>query len=279
MKNVQKIVPDTSVLIQHRLSALAKDGKLKDADIIIPKAVIDELQSQASRGKDIGVEGLEEIKLLRTLGESHALTLTFTGERPTLEEITLAKKGRIDALIRDVAAREGATLMTADFVQALVGEAEGVAVQHIPNVVSGSLKIESFFTPDTQSVHLKTGVRPLAKVGKPGAVVLKVIGEKLMEEKELKDIVNQIMTKIRRDENSFIEISKIGASVIQMGNYRIAITQPPFSDGLEVTAVRPLVKVNINDYELHDELKQRMAESSRGVIIAGPPGSGKSSFC
>ncbi len=275
----RKIVPDTSVLIQHRLSALVKEGKLEDVEIIIPKVVIDELQAQASRGRDIGMEGLEEIKLLRKLGESHKLTLTFTGERPTLEEITLAKKGRIDALIRDVAAREGATLVTADYVQALVGEAEGVAIQHIPNVAPGTLRIEGFFTPDTQSVHLKAGVKPVAKTGKPGQVVLREIRSTPVEEKELKTIVDEIMTKVRRDVNSFIEITSNGASVVQMGNYRIAIARPPFSDGLELTAVRPIAKVGLADYTLHDELTTRMVQGSRGVLIAGPPGSGKSSFC
>ena len=59
---VKKIVPDTSILIQKKLSAMIETGELKNTRIIIPRAVIDELQAQASRGREIGFEGLEEIK-------------------------------------------------------------------------------------------------------------------------------------------------------------------------------------------------------------------------
>ncbi|MBI4173964.1 MAG: hypothetical protein HY519_04555, partial [Candidatus Aenigmarchaeota archaeon] len=58
MKELKKIVPDTSILIKGHLSKQLDDGILKNVDIIIPKAVVDELQSQASTGRDIGFKGL-----------------------------------------------------------------------------------------------------------------------------------------------------------------------------------------------------------------------------
>jgi ATPase len=66
--------------------------------------------------------------------------------------------------------------------------------------------------------------------------------------------------------------------VIQLGDYRIAITRPPFSDALELTAVRPIAKVTLADYNLHKDLERDIVERSSGVLIAGPPGSGKSTF-
>ena len=48
------------------------------------------------------------------------------GQRPDLDDIRLAKHGRIDAIIKDVAMHESATLITADYVQALVAEAQGI---------------------------------------------------------------------------------------------------------------------------------------------------------
>jgi ATPase len=275
---VKKIVPDTSILIQGKLSQLIKEGKIKKAKIIIPKAVVDELQAQASRGREIGFTGLEEIKKLRAFSEEKKIKLEFTGQRPTLEEIQLAKKGRIDAIIRDVAAKENAVLITGDYVQALVGEAEGVKVEHIPHPVKKRVKIESFFTKDTQSVHLKAGVPPMAKIGKPGNVSLVKIRETPCDEDEIKSIINEIMHKVRIDENSFIEIGKNDAIVVQMGEYRISIAKPPFSDGLELTAVRPIVKLGLNDYKLHKELEKGLVDKSKGILIAGPPGSGKTSF-
>ncbi|RLJ07503.1 MAG: ATPase [Candidatus Aenigmatarchaeota archaeon] len=274
----QKIVPDTSVLIDGVLSRLIQKGKLKDADIIIPKAAIDELQAQAARGKDTGFRGLEEIKLIRKLGEPKGIRISFKGERPTLEEIQLAKKGRIDALIRDVAAQEGAVLYTSDYVQALVGEAEQVKIEYVQKPPLERITLDEFFKPLTQSVHLKTGVLPLAKVGKPGEVKLVQLRKEPMKEEEIRNIINEVLEKARQEEGSFVEISKAGALVVQLGNTRISIAEPPFSDGLELTAVRPIAKVTLEDYKLHEELKKRIVDRSSGILIAGPPGSGKTSF-
>lgn len=281
INKVKKIVPDTSVLIQERLSGMIKDNRLNGVKIIIPNSVVDELQAQASRGKEIGVRGLEEIKNIRKEGKNKGIEIEFSGKRPTLEEIHLAKKGRIDALIKDVAARESATLMTSDFVQALVAEAEDVSVKYLPQaILERKLELESFFTPDTQSVHLKAGVPPMAKRGKPGSVILHEIRKKPTDENEIKAMIEQILSKVRVDENSFIEIGRreSGTMVVQLGDYRISIAKPPFSDGLELTAVRPIAKVSLNDYDLHEKLKKMITTQIRGVLISGPPGEGKSSF-
>ncbi|MBM3304250.1 MAG: hypothetical protein FJY76_04065, partial [Candidatus Aenigmarchaeota archaeon] len=219
--DIKKIVPDTSVLIHGELSALIGQGRLHDIEVIIPKMVIDELQAQASRAREIGFKGLEEVKRIREAAKEHNITVRFTGQRPTIEEIQLAKKGRIDALIRDAAEREGATLFTADYVQALVGEAEGVAVNYLRQKVKiEGLKIEGFFDRDTQSVHLKAGVVPLAKKGRPGAIQLVKLGDKKLTEEDIEQLMDEVMSKVRIDPASFIEIGKMGATVVQMGSYR-----------------------------------------------------------
>ncbi len=274
----KKIVPDTSVLIAGTLSQLIEDGKLKKTRIIIPMTVIDELQAQASRHRDIGFQGLDEIKKIREVGEKHEVKIEFTGQRPTMEEINLARKGRIDAIIRDVAKAEKAVLVTSDYVQALVGEAENVEIDYIPKEKITKVDLEDFFTKDTQSVHLKVGIRPMAKKGTPGSVRLETIRPKACTENEIKGIIEQVMSKTRVDPDSFIEISKQGAMVIQMGDYRISVTRPPFSDALELTAVRPVYKAKLSDYSMHKDLEKKIVGKSSGVLIAGPPGSGKSTF-
>ena len=125
---MEKIVPDTSVLIDHHLTGMIERNELKEVLLIIPTVVIDELQAQASTGREIGFKGLDELKKLRELSAGGQVTVQLSGRRPSLEEIQLAKKGRLDALIRDVARENNALLLTADFVQALVAEAEGVHV-------------------------------------------------------------------------------------------------------------------------------------------------------
>jgi ATPase len=276
---VNKIVTDTSIIIDGKLSELLEKGKLKDTEIIVPLAVLDELQSQASRGRESGFLGLGELKKLRRMTEDRGIKLRFTGERPSMDDIRLAKSGRIDALIRDVAKNEGASLMTADFVQALVGEAEGVSVQYIaPEVKITGLTFEKFFDETTLSVHLKEEVTPFAKKGKPGKFELVKLRNEPLATKEVEDIIKEISEAARISEEGSIEINRAGAMVVQLGNYRIAIARPPFSDGLEVTIVRPIIKMSLEDYKLSEKLMTRLKDKAEGVLIAGPPGSGKSTL-
>ena len=57
-----------------------------------------------------------------------------------------------------------------------------------------------------------------------------------------------------------------------------AVARPPFSDGIEITVVRPITKLTLDEYKLSDKLKERLSKKVDGVLIAGPPGSGKSTF-
>ena len=275
---VERIIPDTSVIIDGTLSKLVESDELK-AEIVIPIAVLDELQAQASKGREPGFIGLEELKRLRKVCESKKIKLRFTGERPSLEDIQLAKAGRLDAIIRDVAKQERGELVTADYVQALVAEAEGVRVRYLPpEIKTTGLEFEKFFTEDTISVHLKEGVEPMAKRGKPGKFKLVKIGKEPLEKEQIEAIIREISDAIRISEEGSVEISMHGALVLQLGQYRIAIARPPFSDGLEVTIVRPIIKMSLEDYKLSAKLMKRLRERAEGVLIAGPPGSGKTTL-
>ena len=69
-----------------------------------------------------------------------------------------------------------------------------------------------------------------------------------------------------------------GATVVQLGSLRIAIATPPFSDGVEITAVRPIARLSLEDYKFSGTFKDRLIEKRRGILISGPPGAGKSTF-
>ncbi len=274
MKPVKKVVPDTSVLISGVFTDQMK--KEKDTEVILPEFVIEELRAQASKGREIGFRGLEEIKKLRELGN---IKLVKLGRRQTYEEIQLAKYGRIDALILDIAREHDAVIYTSDRVQALVGEAEGIKVDFFePYEKKKELKLEKMLTKETMSLHLKEGAAPLAKRGKPGDFNLVKISDEPMNEQELEIMIREIMDAARYEEDSFIELGGHSASVVQMGDKRIAIARPPFSDGVEITVVRPIAKATLDDYKMAEKLKQQLSDRSRGLLIAGPPGSGKSTF-
>jgi len=275
----QKLVPDTSVIIDGNVPSVLKKGEFVDVEVVIPYAVLDELQAQASKGREPGFVGLEEIKKLRNFCEAKGIKLTFIGERPGFNDIRLARSGRLDALITDVARTENGILLTADYVQALVAEASGVQVKYVPGEVKVTgLTFEKLFTPDTSSIHLKEGTCPLAKRGKPGKFELVQIGDAPSTTDEIERIIREIAEAARVSREGFIEINRTGAMVIQLGRFRIAITRPPLSDGLEVTIVRPVVSLTLQEYGLSEKLMERLRTRAEGILIAGPPGSGKTTF-
>ena len=260
-------------------SKLANNEIRKGSEIIIPIAVLDELQSQASDNKEHGIDGLEEIRKIRELCGSRGVLLHFTGQRPTLNDIRLAKRGRIDSIIKDVARENDATLLTADYIQYLVASAQGVNSELLkPSEASTYLTFEKFFDENTMSVHLKEGVTPMAKSGKPGNFQLLQLSEEKMSHGRLNVIANEIVDSARMLNQGSIEISRKGAIVVQLGIFRVAITRPPFSESIEITIVRPMVKLSLSDYNLSEKLMHRLSRSAEGIIIAGPPGSGKSTF-
>ena len=278
--NNKRYVLDTSIIIDGEITKMIEGGQIDNgSEIIIPLAVLDELQSQASSNKEYGFVGLNEIKKIRDQSSSKDISLRFLGERPNIDDIRLAKRGRIDAIIKDVALHEAATLITADYVQALVAEAQGVKSLHIGNVTKTTdLEFEKFFEKDTMSVHLKEGVSPWAKRGKPGNFQLIKLDENKSTYEELTNIIREISEASRVNKTGSIEISRNGATVIQYGTFRIAITRPPFSDNLEITIVRPIVRLSLESYNATEKLIGRLSEGSEGIVISGPPGSGKSTF-
>jgi ATPase len=278
--NNKRYVLDTSIIIDGEITKMIEAGQIENgSEIIIPLAVLDELQSQASSNKEYGFVGLNEIKKIRDQSSIKHISLKFLGERPNIDDIRLAKHGRIDAIIKDVALQEDATLVTADYVQALVAEAQGVKSLHIGTVTkTTNLEFEKFFDSDTMSVHLKEGVSPWAKRGKPGSSKLIKLEEKKSTYLELTNIIKEISEASRVNRTGSIEISRNGATVIQYGIFRIAITRPPFSNSLEITIVRPIVRLSLASYNTSEKLIDRLSASSEGIVISGPPGSGKSTF-
>jgi ATPase len=256
-----------------------ESGNVRNSEIIIPQAVIDELQSQASQKKDQGFSGLREIKNLKDLSKNLGLEITIQGTHPSFEEIRMAGKGKIDSIIKDIAKKNQATLYTSDNVQHLVAQTEGInSIFLHPVIKEEELEFLKYFDSETMSVHLKENLSPLAKKGKPGSFILTKISDELLVRDDLEFMAKQILETTKTLESSTLEISKTGASVIQYKDYRIAITTPPFSESFEITIVHPIVKLTLDDYSISTELMERFADRAEGIVISGPPGSGKSTL-
>ena len=273
------LVADTSVIINGNLAEQIESGSIRDFEIIIPQAVFDELQSQASNRKEQGFIGLEQIQKLNRLSENYGLKIILKGSHPAIDDIKFAASGRIDALIIDIAKQNDATLYTSDNVQHLVAQAEDVPTVFLkPKIIREKLEFLKFFDSTTMSIHLKENQFPLAKRGKPGEFLLTKIGEDLLTLDYLKMISSQILSATNITDSSTIEISKTGASVIQHDDYRIAITYPPFSESYEITIVHPTVKLSLSDYTISEPLMERLTARAEGIVISGSPGSGKSTL-
>ncbi len=274
---MDKIVVDTSIVINGRITELIRSGGFEGSEIIIPEAVIDELQSQAAQKKEEGFIGLEEIRKIKEMAAGFDLQIRFAGSRPSADDVSLSERGRIDAIIKDVAVQNNAILYTSDRVQSLVAEVQGVTVslQH-PTPRDEQMEFLQYFDAQTMSVHLKEGLPAMAKRGKPGHFELVPAGDVALTRDYLHEITTQILESSRAGMN--VEISKPGALVVQHGDYRIAITQMPFSEKYEITIVHPTVRMSLKDYGISEKLMTRLTVQAEGMLISGPPGSGKSTL-
>ncbi|ASJ09613.1 ATPase [Thermococcus siculi] len=270
-------VADTSVIVDGRLTQFLSTLSEK-VKVVIPEAVVAEIEHQANEGKAIGHVGLEELKKLRRMAEEERILLEFHGDRPELWQIRRAKAGEIDHMVREIARELGATLVTGDQVQRDVAIAKGIDVVYLTAKKELRHRLEDFFDETTMSVHLKGGLRPFAKKGRPGDWKFVPVRDEVLTDKELEEIADDIVERARRDPESFIEMDEPGATVVQLRNYRIVIAKPPFADRIEITAVRPVKKLSIDDYELSEELMARLADKAEGILIAGAPGEGKTTF-
>ncbi|PIU63026.1 ATPase [archaeon CG_4_10_14_0_2_um_filter_Archaea_38_6] len=278
-KTGESYVPDSSVLIEGLVSEMIEKKEIQGT-IILPAATLAELEHQANNDSPSGYLGIDEIKKLKELEEKKKIILNYSGRRPSPLDIKNANKGEIDNLIREVAAENNATLITADKVQHEITNAMGIkSILKVFEKNVETISIEKFFDETTMSVHLRDNTTPKAKKGKPGEWKFEEISKNKLTTNEIKDYAKEITEKANMDPNSFIEIEKRGSSIVQFRNYRIVMTHPPLSDGWEITAVRPVKILTLDDYHINEKLHTRLEKQAEGILVAGAPGNGKSTFC
>ena len=276
---LNKITLDTSVVIDEYISKSLLNDSISFNEVIIPIPVIDELQAQANKGLEKGLIGLKELQKIRELSEKYNYKITILGEKPTLEQIRLAKHGYMDYLIIKIARDTGSTLLTSDRilyetakvynVDCLLIEKKGVSTENPPFL--------DLFTDDTISVHIIENTKVKRKRGKPGEWYLEEV-DKIYGNKDIEDLIDKIIYIARNRKDSFIEQERKNSLIVQLGIFRIVIVKPPLSDAYEITIVKPSKILRIEDYNLNEKIIERLKEKSEGIIIVGKPGSGKTTF-
>jgi len=272
-------VPDTSTIINGQfLKYLAEKEDIES--IVLSRVVIAEIENMANQAKTAGMTALEELQRMRDFCAKQGINMIIDGQRPTYNQIRGASIGELDAQIRELAAEYDAILITSDRVMAEIGKAEGLAVVFMKEETKSlGKKVEDYFDEQTMSLHLRENNLPLAKKGLPGNFqLIPLQGEPILTRETLDELAKDVIERATREKDSFIESDRHGTTVIQLKNTRIVILRPPFSDAMEITAVRPIVKLTLGDYKIDSKLLERIETQAEGIIIAGPPGAGKSTF-
>lgn len=266
-------VVDVDSVLDGSIRAMVERGEIR-GKIVILKSLVEYFHKEASSGRSLGYTGLEELRRLLELQNPDVEVSVVEDEKRSPKDYDVYV---VKTAIRDYAWRVGATLVTSDSVQASTAGALGLPVIYSRRGVQGRLKFESLFDSKTMSVHLKEGAPPLAKVGAPGRWVFVKLREEPMKASEIEEMAREIVEVASRG-GGFVEIDRLGSTIVQLGDYRIIITRPPLSNGWEITAVRPLVKLRLEDYNLPEKLLKRLIERAEGILIAGAPGMGKTTF-
>jgi ATPase len=137
--------------------------------------------------------------------------------------------------------------------------------------------LDQYFDENTMSFHIKEGRPFLKKKWTPGNWK-PVIEDKSMSKEEMKKFIEDIYKEIESRDDGFLEIDRALSKVLQLGPYRIVIVYPPLSDGLEMTIVKPIKKLSMEEYNLDKEVFDLLRYQAKGILISWSPGSGKTTF-
>ena len=268
-------IPDTSVIVDGRFTKFIRT--LKEGRVVFSEAMLSEVEHQANENRATGFAALDELKKIRNIAVEKNIEILFAGKRPTDWQMRNGKSGEIDEIIRNLAWESESTLVTGDVIQKDIAEIKGINNIYLPAQTEKASNIEDFFEENTISVHLKAGTHVRRKDGFPGSVNV-VTTDRVIGPLEADAIANNIIRRAGNEPGSFIEMDSSGATVVQLKTYRIVITRTPFSTATEITAVRPIKKTTLADYSLDPSIIDHVRSGSAGILVAGSPGAGKSTF-
>ena len=146
------------------------------------------------------------------------------------------------------------------------------------SVNTSGFVLDHYFDEQTMSLHLKANRPILRKKGKPGERKPVIDPNEIMSKEALLALIDELFREVETREDAFLEINRELSKVLQVGPYRIVIVYAPLSDGIEMTVVRPVKKMTIEEYNLDPDLFDLLRNKAQGILISGAPGSWKSTF-
>ncbi|MCX8169876.1 MAG: ATPase, T2SS/T4P/T4SS family [Candidatus Methanomethyliaceae archaeon] len=263
--HLEEVVSDISAIKSGFIIDLVSGGKI-ESKVIIPEVVIDAIRREARRGN---ILALDRLMNLKEIADQVGIAIEVRENKKKIQDDDMA------AL--DLAIDGNYPLVTSDEKMAKIAKSIGLEVISGRTRLQGPPLFTKFFSEGIMSVHLKEGIAPRGKIGVPGSWYLENLGDKIIESNELERIIQDIFERIERGEG-ILEIDREGSKILMLDNYRIIITFPPFSDKLEITITKKVVDLELEDYKLSPKLINRFRERAEGILIAGAPGMGKTTF-
>jgi len=144
--------------------------------------------------------------------------------------------------------------------------------------IKGGSILDNFFDEQTMSVHFKQDTHILRKKWKPGGWISEKLEEPLPTKNFLKNLINNLFKEVEDRPDAFLEIDKNFSKVLQIWPYRVVIVLPPLADGIEITAVKPVKKLSLEDYNLDPKIIDLFENKAQWILISGAPGEGKTTF-
>ena len=265
------MVQERILLDESALRLDAARGFLGDGGgavrLLIHRALLKRVEERAFSGDTAALDGLRR---LTEESSRRGVVVEFVG--------SVSHDAGWRETLLEYCRENGLTFLTSDPITARVAEAMGVRCRYV--IPEPPLNIDEIFASDVMSLHLKEGLPPRIKRGHPGNWVFQEIDSRVMDRIAIESMIAHIMQKAYDSlgTETFIEIDKPDLTILQLGDYRVVITRPPLSDGMEITVVKPMVRVRLEDYQLPTRVMERLAVRAEGILIAGPPGMGKSTF-
>ena len=137
--------------------------------------------------------------------------------------------------------------------------------------------LDKYFDDNTMSIHIKEWNPFLKKNGWPDGRN-PVLSKDVMTKDMVNDLIDEIFKEIETRDDAILEIDRQMSKVIQLWPYRIVIVYPPLSDGLEITAVKPIKKLSLDDYDLGQDVLDLFKNSAKWILVSWAPGSWKTTF-
>jgi ATPase len=273
--SVDKYVVDSSAILDGSLKEAVVGGRIRGA-IFLLSEMVEHFASLARQGDGVGIVAMDELKDLHDVVEKLGLS-----DFVKIEVVPAGRRldpGEFDVYARRFAKENGCVYVTSDELARDAAAVQGIQVLYLgrPRDV---LTIEKFFGKDVMSVHLKEGLPPFGKVGRPGSWRFVQLSADLLTRQQLDVIVRELVSEASRlSPRTKIEIRRPHSLIIQHKDHRIVIVFPPVSERLEITATKPVVRKRIEDYNLDPRVLERLEKSAEGILIAGAPGAGKTTF-